>query len=466
MSNTSDFASGTENGGPTQENAPSLENPTREYLLSHFKKTELQKRCLELGITKVWVTKEMLVEMIMEKHRSVSVSGSDRQLHENESGNLIQKILSDIDDLKERLLIKDTQIEDLNDMLKNAYVTINKLSDRVTVLEEQVRQGGQEHSQSTTGSTTPQQGNSTNPSVREGTLLLGDTNLTFVRSADLGENCSIRTITDANVDLLKCWVAEKLNWIPTRCILYCGMQDILDDVTANVILDNVGMLISNLKQLYENIEISICQLVPTLREDGLKDKINTYNNQLMEWSSNNGVSVIKTDPSFRLGTGDVDEMCYDVDGDLSGILLNRLGTIRLLTTIKNQCPYFSLCDNWNTMKRNYDKILTNNDRNNITSKNFVSRVENVQPNRINQNWPRYHRNAQVQYRSRTYEQRDYHGRHRFEDKRNEWPSLPNSTRQRNNDRVRQHSYSSYESRIKCFSCQRYGHKSYVCPQNA
>lgn len=43
----------------------SLQFPTREYL-HNFHKADLQKRCRELGITKVWVNKEQLIDMILD----------------------------------------------------------------------------------------------------------------------------------------------------------------------------------------------------------------------------------------------------------------------------------------------------------------------------------------------------------------------------------------------------------------
>ncbi|KAK3889701.1 hypothetical protein Pcinc_006267 [Petrolisthes cinctipes] len=44
---------------------PSLQYPTREFLNTNFHKSDLQKRCRELGLTKVWVNKEQLIDMIM-----------------------------------------------------------------------------------------------------------------------------------------------------------------------------------------------------------------------------------------------------------------------------------------------------------------------------------------------------------------------------------------------------------------
>lgn len=46
---------------------PSIERPTREYLEENCLKSDLQKRCRELGITYIWTTKSQLIEMILEK---------------------------------------------------------------------------------------------------------------------------------------------------------------------------------------------------------------------------------------------------------------------------------------------------------------------------------------------------------------------------------------------------------------
>ncbi|KAK3859075.1 hypothetical protein Pcinc_034774 [Petrolisthes cinctipes] len=46
---------------------PSLQKPTWDFLNKNFTKTELQKHCRELGFNKIWVTKEKLIEMILEK---------------------------------------------------------------------------------------------------------------------------------------------------------------------------------------------------------------------------------------------------------------------------------------------------------------------------------------------------------------------------------------------------------------
>ena len=54
-----------QNKSQTHRPDPTIQFPTREFLSTNFLKSELQKRCLELGLTKVWVNKGQLVDMIM-----------------------------------------------------------------------------------------------------------------------------------------------------------------------------------------------------------------------------------------------------------------------------------------------------------------------------------------------------------------------------------------------------------------
>jgi len=466
----------SEEGAPTAH-APSLENPTWEYLHSNFKKTDLQKRCRELGFNKIWVTKEKLVDMIMSKHDSPSNDNNEQQRQMGDADSPLQKIISDIIELKGKVSIKDVMIEELNDMLKTAYVTINKLSDRVTALEDEVRRSKEVSSNSAPGQDrAPTNSVSNTRPPCEKTLLLGDTNLSYVRAADLGEDCFIRTIKEANVDLLKCWVEEKLNWSPTRCILYCGLQDILEDASPTTILDNVGMLISILKQRCDNMEFYICQLVPTLKEGNLNDKILSFNEQLMDWSHSNGVSIIKTDLPFRLGTGDLDELCFDVqDGEeFSGVLLNRLGAIRLLSTIKKQCPHFKLCHDWNSAKRYYTKF-NNGDNNNTGGGKAPTRLRindlSMTDNREMRCWSDYNRTSQIKQNIHNTkfssnwqnEKQDHLHRPHFNRR-----ALSNEKRARgcHNCGEYNHHQSScrYDHKIRCALCHSLGHKSKLCLQ--
>lgn len=445
---------------------PSLANPSWNYLQETYTKLELQNHCREIGLTKVWVTKEKLIDMIMNKHRSLPLDDVVHQEPEPETS--IERIISEVEKMKERLNRKDTEIAELNELLKTSQITINKLSDRLSTLEERIRYN--EGHLPDVGGLPP----SSTPIHPEKSLLLGDSNISHVLSTDLGAKCSIRTIKGANTDLLTCWVSEKLNWTPARCILYCGFHDILENITAATILDRLGTLVAELKQRNENMEIFVCQLVSTVKED-LRDKIDHYNIQLTEWCSTNGVSLIKTDQSFTLGTGEVDEMCFGVPGDDSDLLLNRLGAIRLLSAIDRQCLHFNLCEDWNMVKRNCnfsskDRISHNDDKKFI---GFSSRINHQRSNRPRQN--SYYRN--------TYENDDYTSDGVWPS--DEYRSIPNS-RQNSRPYVRpsfyderpryvrqgcdncgernhQQSNCRHDYRIKCNSCHQYGHKSRFCP---
>ena len=58
----------------------------------------------------------------------------------------------------------------------------------------------------------------------------------------------MRTIHGANIDLLRSWIAEKLDRTPTECVIYCGLNDIIEELPSENILDNLGSLISDLKE--------------------------------------------------------------------------------------------------------------------------------------------------------------------------------------------------------------------------
>ncbi|XP_064087328.1 probable serine/threonine-protein kinase DDB_G0267514 [Macrobrachium nipponense] len=157
-----------------------------------------------------------------------------------------------------KLNIRDLEIDELNELLKAAHVTINKLNDRLSSLEEKVEQ----FQKAAANHQAPDAFHGPTCSPTEGTLPLGDTNLTAIRTSDLKTECSVRTIKEANIDLIKCWISEKLQWAPKYCILYCGLQDILDTNPLEDIFDRLGSLVASLKQINEDMVIHICELAP------------------------------------------------------------------------------------------------------------------------------------------------------------------------------------------------------------
>lgn len=505
-------------------NSVSLENPTWEFLNSNYRKTELQKHCRDIGITKVWVTKDKLIEMIMEKHRSSRPCISETIVQDQEITP--HATVNGVEELRERMNVRESEIEELNELLKTAHVTINKLNDRLSSLEEQVKQLQETNTQQLPPAL---QGSSSSPHSRpEGALLLGDTNLTSVRSFDLGDQCSVRTIKEADIDLTKCWIAEKLNWTPKYCILYCGLQDILDRSSLEDIFDRLGSLVTSLKQVNEDMIIHICELVPIPRVQEFDEDINNFNNQLATWSTVNGVKVIKTNLQFRLGTGEVDRLCfYSNKDDNQGNFLNRFGVIRLLNVINQQCSFFNLHTDWDnvtsqeipSLPSSSSKSSTRNGRNsqsttanerkrndrapsgeNRTSTSGYGRYD-YQPAIGNEN--RYHPRPQTRRqhingrRNSQYSSGDDH--------RGQHGSFPNGEWNRNSSAVYTNSYYGqsqpgtrprqrlhgellenpsrrhpchncgesnhdlskchFDHRIRCGRCKVYGHKTRLCQSN-
>ena len=62
------------------------------------------------------------------------------------------------------------------------------------------------------------------------------------------------------MDLLRRWLKEKLSFIPSDCVLYCGLYDINDGSCNDSILDNLGSLISDLKDKNNTVNINVYQV--------------------------------------------------------------------------------------------------------------------------------------------------------------------------------------------------------------
>lgn len=101
--------------------------------------------------------------------------------------------------------------------------------------------------------------------------------------------------------------------------------DQLENPDYTLVIDNLATLLSELKNKNENMNISISKLVPSLQRDTLQTKIRDFNELLVKWGAENGISIIDPDPVFRIRSGDIDEACYQAYGQHQGSLLNRLG---------------------------------------------------------------------------------------------------------------------------------------------
>ena len=106
-------------------------------------------------------------------------------------------------------------------------------------------------------------------------VLIGDENLSVVRLSDLSGDCSVKTLSETKMDLARCWVQEKLDWAPSKCIIYCGKNDIIENDNLSIILDDFGALVAELKSKNENIELFVCELAPDMNED-VNRKIDSY----------------------------------------------------------------------------------------------------------------------------------------------------------------------------------------------
>ena len=79
-----------------------VENPTREYFNS-FRKIELQKLCRQLGLPKVYQTKQRLAEMLLHAHRTQE-STQDEASGTEHSTVLMNKVLKELEEIKETWL--------------------------------------------------------------------------------------------------------------------------------------------------------------------------------------------------------------------------------------------------------------------------------------------------------------------------------------------------------------------------
>jgi len=322
----------------------SLENPTSQYLHEHFTKAQLQKHCRQLGINGIWVTKDELIHLIIahsSRNGSPNVSGQpvplqkDQECVSHRLEKFIMETNSKFANMNVNLQLKDREIESLKLSLKVAEDQIQSL-----MLKQQKYEDGVLNSKNATGDTSAAK-----------SLLLGDSTLREVKTSDLGVHSIVRTVPEANLDLLKAWVTEKLDFPVKECIVYGGLNDLIErECNVDQILDDLGALVAEIKAKNENVNVSICELVPTLNEH--QEKIANYNLKLTEWCAKNGLSFISTELFFRLGTGDIDMNCFNSfnsDDKSVNFDLTRIGATRLLDAISKRIPNL-ICNNWTKVK--------------------------------------------------------------------------------------------------------------------
>ena len=456
-------------GAQGTSSQPSLQNPTREYLRANFKKTELQKHCRELGFTKVWETKEKLVEMILQKADTRDLSALNLDDETETSSLIIQRLMKDIQDIKEQLSAKEIRLADLERKLIEANVTIDGLYCRVTSLEEK-------RNMNESGEKDDRHGNNVSCQLPDRTFLLGDFNYSKIKLSDLNDKCTIRTIIDANIDLLKCWIEEKLTWIPAKTILYCGSQDILDGSPPDSVIENLGALVATLREKNENMEIFICELVPSYEGESLISKVKEFNNKLVEWTYHNKINLIKTDLPFRLGTGEIDDMCIENLGSYTNYFpLSRYGVVRLLSTIHNQYPNINLCPNIDNIKRNpFDSNPSKSNENLEIANNFrpvgirtnagpyVSKENGTDRLRNRQSRVNYHSSRSHGENSRYHPIYNSNNNYDYRYRKNPHSAIGKQGCYNCGEFNHNQSTCRYDHKIKCISCNQLGHKNRLC----
>lgn len=134
--------------------------------------------------------------------------------------------------------------------------------------------------------------------------------------------------------------------------------DISEGMSPKNILNILGSLINDLRAKNSKMEIYICQVSPVPSPLEIQCKISEYNDHLMKWGELNGVNIIQTAPCHTIGTGEVDDFCFEKDNKLNYIL-SRLGVTRLLSTLDRYSQGFQVCKDWENIKRQMNTMLSN-----------------------------------------------------------------------------------------------------------
>ena len=447
----------------------SLRNPTFDFLHSNYNKSELQKFGSKLKLKGIWTTKEKVIEKLMIHFSSLNrpptspriSTAEDSREKENEG------ILTDLIERFE-IFIRETNdnFYVVNNSLADKEREINELKTKLFLAEETIRRlqeerGNEEHDRNK------------EVSAEKKTLLIGDSNLQEIRNTDLQDDVIVRTLPATNVAMMGSWIEEKLSHPLKECVIYCGMQDLLEkESTLEETSKELESLVVDLKSKFEGIRIKICELVPSLKSVELNVKINQFNVKVEELCESNEVVFVKTNDYFKLGTGDIDQFCYENIDELTYDNLNRVGAIRLLDAISSKCEYNFVCNDWRVVKQktfgnsNSRKSPTQNDNrneNNAIGSYIVNRRRSTYHN---VNYYSSQGEDKRIGRVRSLNDRGEQGR---ENSRLNHIQNYNAATNRNrtgcyNCGEFNHVQSNcrYDHMIKCNVCHGYGHKSKLC----
>ena len=280
------------------------------------------------------------------------------------------------------------------------------------------------------------------------------------------------------------WIEEKLTHPLKECVIYCGLQDLLEmETTPEESIKGLDSLFADLRGNSEDVKLKVCELVPSLKSAELNVKINEFNAKLEDWCDSNGLVFVKTNGYFKLGTGEIDMLCYDNTEEIDYDKLSRVGATRLLDAISSQSEYNFVCKNWKVVKQNslggsnLGKVLTHNNNRydyNMAGTNFGNRIRSIRQNMNHYNQGNDRRRVNARLSNKWSD----HSNVREGDMRGQVNSRfnciqgYNSTTNRNrtgcyNCGEFNHVQSNcrYHHKIKCNVCHEYGHKSKLCINN-
>ena len=163
-----------------------------------------------------------------------------------------------------------------------------------------------------------------------------------------------------------------------------------------------------------------------------------------------------------MGTGEIDEICYESENEKAGMILNRNGALRLLSVIHKQCNCIKAKEKIETSdSRIYHDNFSAIDRNTLKRKKIPRhpfQEQNYERQNMRQNYyrrrPEYHHQYQQpgsHHFSRTFESSNS----RVE----EWKPKGCFNCGEYNHRQ---TNCRYDHRIRCNHCFKFGHKSRMC----
>ena len=204
---------------------------------------------------------------------------------------------------------------------------------------------------------------------------------------------------------------------------------------------------------------------------------------MIEWSYNNSIQIIETDLPFKVGTGEIDEMCIDFCEQTKEYILNRYGVVRLLDTITKQYPELDICHTRNellktenrrehvykTQSTRYDSRAQDTRSNSHKSRNFNhqnARNFNSSNNRYATNHRRNFASPENSYyhypeTQETYIERKSHPVNGGVLPRANFPLHRSSAGSSSRDRYAVDS-AHYSNKRGCYNCGEYNHRQNTC----